>query len=76
MKQRREVHIVAIMSFFKKSYRLEARKSIRNRTKKTLAVLTITPKNYIKNNLEIYNLVLEETSNIFRKSYFKFIKIR
>ena len=29
--------------FFKKSYRLEARKSIRNRTKKTLAVLTITP---------------------------------
>ncbi|WP_267897210.1 hypothetical protein [Thomasclavelia ramosa] len=43
---------------------MEARKSIRNRTKKTLAVLTITPKNYIKNNLEIYNLVLEETSNI------------
>lgn len=53
--------------FFKKSYRLEARKSIRNRTKKTLAVLTITPKNYIKNNLEIYNLVLEETSNILEK---------
>ena len=46
---------------------MEARKSIRNRTKKTLAVLTITPKNYIKNNLEIYNLVLEETSNILEK---------
>ena len=40
-----------------------------NRTKKTLAVLTITPKNYIKNNLEIYNLVLEETSNILEKLF-------
>lgn len=61
--------------FFKKLYQLEVRKSIRTGTKRTLILLTIQSKDYIKNNLEIYNLVIEETGDLLRNVILKSLRI-
>lgn len=50
--------------FFKKIYQFEARKTFRKEKKGTVALLTIKPKKYIEQNLDIYNQVLEESSKI------------
>ena len=52
--------------FFKNLYRIEARKSLRNGMKRMLVVMTISLKSYIKDNDEVYDLVLEETSNTLK----------
>lgn len=61
--------------FFKKSYQLEARKSVRSENGRTLVVLTINPKDYVKDNLEICNMVLEATSKMLENVLLKLLRL-
>lgn len=66
VEKRVEKAFVCDYDFFKKIYQFEARKTFRKENKGTVALLTIKPKKYVEQNLDIYNRVLEDSSKILK----------
>lgn len=61
--------------FFRKVYQLEARKAFRKGSNGVVVLFTIKPKQYVKNNPEVYNRVLEESSKILEKVILKLLRV-
>ena len=53
--------------FFKIVYQIEARKAFRKGNNGTIVLLTIKPKKYVEENLDVCNQVLEDSSNILEE---------